>query len=247
MDNNKQKWLFFSLIFLLGSITILTVGINNHSQIRIDYDSALLKTSATFNDIEIDALATTNTSNTGNWTWAKSIGLCTGSGTSGSPYIIANHIFEYSSGTGNCLTISNSRVYFRIIDCTIRNSAPLHVGLLIDNSTNGDISDCIMYNTLDGIVMLGVNDTQIRDSHIYDNDEMGIVLVNSFHNTITNNNVSTNIASGIVLVTSMHNTISNNTHGFNHDGSHTFGTKNKPTVLLRTKGILLHRGISGSS
>ncbi|MFW9941654.1 MAG: hypothetical protein ACFFFT_11485, partial [Candidatus Thorarchaeota archaeon] len=88
MYKKNQKSAIFSLILLLGSITAIILDTNfmvlsNDFQPLSDNDKTLLKTSATFTDIEIDALDTTNTSYSGNWTWAKSIGLCTGSGTSG--------------------------------------------------------------------------------------------------------------------------------------------------------------------
>ena len=209
MYSNKQKLIFFSLIFLLGSVTILTISINFHTQLLSEHDSTQLKTSATFTDIEIDALDTTNTSNSGNWTWAKSIGLCTGSGTPGSPYVIANHVFEYSSGPGDCLRIRNSRVYFRIRDCTFRNSDITDTGLYIYNTTNGEVTDCDSYDNLRGFELVNVNDTELEGNHIY-STSTGMYLSNSRFNTITNNNVSANTAVGIFLTTSMHNTITNN-------------------------------------
>ncbi|GAF78290.1 unnamed protein product, partial [marine sediment metagenome] len=214
MYKKNQKFAIFSAIFLLCSLTALTVGTNFHASSDVfqplsDYDKTLLKTSATFTDIEIDALDTTNTTYSGNWTWAKATGLCTGSGTSSSPYVIANHIFEYSSGSGDCLRIRNSRVHFRIRDCTFRNSDTFDFGLYIYNTTNGEVTDCVAYDNFRGFELVNVNDTELEGNHIY-STITGIYLSNSRFNTISNNNVSANTAQGIYLTTSMTNTISNN-------------------------------------
>ena len=212
MENKKnQKFAIFSTIFLLCLITAITVGNNFHNSNEplSDYSRTLLKTSATFNDIEIDALDTTNTSTSGNWTWAITNGICSGSGTLGSPYVIANHIFEYSVGSGDCLTILNSRNYFIIRECTFRNSGATQAGLLLSNTTNGEVTDCFSYNNYRGIELVSVNNTELNGNHIY-NTSTGIFSSVSHFNTISNNNVSANTAMGIYLIQSNFNTISNN-------------------------------------
>ena len=152
MYKKNQKFAIFSAIFLLCSITAITVGtdFHNSNEPLIEYDKVSLKTSGTFSDIQINALDATNTSTSGNWTWAKATGICTGSGTSNNPYVIDDHIFDNLGAFDDCLRILNSRDYFIIRDCTFRNSDSNDAGLYIYNTTNGEVTDCIAYNNFRG-------------------------------------------------------------------------------------------------
>ncbi|MFX1437896.1 MAG: hypothetical protein ACFFAA_11975, partial [Promethearchaeota archaeon] len=119
LKRNKHKFAFFIAIFLTSSIMVFTASANFYGSSDIvdvnnDYDTESLRTAAIFGDITIDALLTTNTSTNGNWAWAKSIGLCTGFGTPGSPYRIQGHTFDNALAADDCLRILNSRDYFII-------------------------------------------------------------------------------------------------------------------------------------
>ncbi|MFX1551759.1 MAG: hypothetical protein ACFFB9_15520, partial [Promethearchaeota archaeon] len=156
MINQKtQKYAILFTIFFAGSILGLSINsnlqvLNSNIEFENEYETDTLKIATSFGDIVIDVLLTTNTSTSGNWTWAKNVGICTGFGTPGSPYRIQGHIFEYSSGTGDCLRILNSRDYFVIIDSTFRNSAGSGTGLFLSNTTNGRILNSFAYNNYIG-------------------------------------------------------------------------------------------------
>lgn len=64
------------------TFSILTLALSTNFAINTDNfelrnDNDTLKISAIYMYIEIDALATTNTTSSGNWTWAKDSGYCT--------------------------------------------------------------------------------------------------------------------------------------------------------------------------
>ncbi|MFX0020690.1 MAG: right-handed parallel beta-helix repeat-containing protein [Candidatus Hermodarchaeota archaeon] len=215
MYNRKnQKNTTLLTIILICSILGFSVGFNlqlltGTVKSEDNFDILLPKMAATFVNIEIDALATTNTTNSGNWTWAKDIGICTGLGTPSSPYLIQDHIFDNGAMFDDCLRILNSREYFVIRTCTFRNSDSLEAGLYLNNITNGDVINCNAYNCLRGIELSFVNDTELSGNHMYQNNE-GLRLSNSHHNIISNNNASDNSNHGIFLTQSTFNTISNN-------------------------------------
>ncbi|MBA7554462.1 hypothetical protein ES705_47083 [subsurface metagenome] len=94
-----------------------------------------LKISATYNrPIEIDDADPTK-----NWATAKALGICTGSGTSGDPYIISNVLFNTTSGSV-CLSISNSIKHFRVLNCEFIISG-FSAGITLDNTEYGLIED----------------------------------------------------------------------------------------------------------
>lgn len=96
-----------------------------------------------------------------NWTWAKSQGYCTGSGTIGDPYIIQNDIFNI--GFGWCLFILNSRKYFRVINCTFRITSG--EGIFLFNTTNGFIERNDFYNMDFGVDIANCSYIDVLDNN----------------------------------------------------------------------------------
>ncbi len=166
-----------------------------------------LSISATYNDIIIDDLP----GSTRDWEWAENQPWLTyGSGKKNDPYFIENHIFEYSTGAGYCLTISNSRKYFIIRKCIFRNSDTLDVGLYLMDTTNGQILNCEIYNNNIGLLLETCQNILIQNSSITNNNYYGINLDDSTLNLITENNISQNTLRGISMVQSNDNNISKN-------------------------------------
>jgi len=56
-----------------------------------------------------------------NWSVAKGAGKCTGNGTYSEPYVIEDYVIDVG-GSGSCIWIENSDVYFIIENCTLYNS-----------------------------------------------------------------------------------------------------------------------------
>lgn len=206
LTKKTRKYAILFATFLTCSIIALTIGTNFYAEnetfgSKNDFDTTSLKTSDLYVDIEINALAHTHTTTSGNWTWAETQEWCTGSGTIGNPYVIANHIFEYSTGLGDCLRILNSRVHFIIRDCTFRNSDTGDSGLYIYNTTNGEVKDCFVHNNDDyGIHLLGGSqyNTISKNTVIYNGDE-GIRIDSSNNNDIIQNKLNHNGGEGIYL------------------------------------------------
>jgi len=55
------------------------------------------------------------------WGNAKTAGICTGNGTYSEPYIIEDLVID-GGGSGSCISIENSDVYFKIDNCSVYNS-----------------------------------------------------------------------------------------------------------------------------
>ncbi|MCK4286181.1 MAG: right-handed parallel beta-helix repeat-containing protein, partial [Candidatus Lokiarchaeota archaeon] len=198
-----------------------------------------LKLSATYNStIEID-----ETNPAQDWATAKGAGICTGTGTSGDPYIISGDLFNTTSGS-ECLSISNSRKHFRVLNCEFIITG-FSVGIYLSNTTNGLIEgnqlprnifvnvlvdNCSQITLRDnncsasgiGIVASDSDNINLYDNTVNDNLASGIVLDNCDNIIIEGNDAIENADDGIILndcdfVTIDTNTIINNTIGINHE------------------------------
>lgn len=114
---------------------------------------------------------------TGNQGWInfKSLGNCTGQGTATDPYIIKDLEIN-AGGSGSCITIISSTVYFIIQNCTLTNSEyGNYCGIELNNVTNGKL----------------VNNTCSY------NDGFGIRVIKSSYNNITGNTANHNTFNGL--------------------------------------------------
>ncbi|MHA1112305.1 MAG: right-handed parallel beta-helix repeat-containing protein [Promethearchaeota archaeon] len=118
-----------------------------------------------YQGIEIDALLTVNTTNTGNWTWAVDQPWC--SNDTG-VYTIEDMIINNTAGTprGSGIFINNSHdVDFRIENCTITNVNAIisyGAGIDLENSSRG----VIINNTVSNTNPIGCG-IQLRDYNCY--------------------------------------------------------------------------------
>ena len=80
-----------------------------------------------------------------NWSATKTAGICTGSGTKTDPYIIEDLEID-GGGSGSCILIENSNVYFKIENCMDYNSgnAWADAGIRLYNVDNGKLIDDII-------------------------------------------------------------------------------------------------------
>ncbi len=180
-----------------------------------------LKASGSYSDIYINGLP----GYPNNWTWAVTQPWCTGSGTSIDPYIIDGHSFNFSSSSGPCLTIVNSRRHFIIRNCIFTDSHPAFFGLHIQNTTNGLISNNQFFNNGIGVYLYNCSKNTVSGNTVYENFNYGIYLDSSNSNEISGNTVYNHSKSNIYLLSSNHTTLSSNTiydskeHGIILDGS----------------------------
>jgi len=123
-----------------------------------------------------------------NWTAAKSAGICTGEGTYSNPYAIEDLVID-GGGSGSCILIENSDVFFKLENCTAYNSGSMgqDAGIKLDNTNN---SQLIKNNCSSNYI--------------------GIRLSYSYNSTISGNTATYSIDSGIFLYFSDNNIIANN-------------------------------------
>ena len=73
------------------------------------------------------------------WDAFKTAGNCTGNGTYSEPYVIEDLEID-GGGSGSCILIENSDVYFRIENCTVYNSGgDPDAGILISHVNNSQL------------------------------------------------------------------------------------------------------------
>ena len=187
-SNAKSKILILIAVGILIALSsmiivnlILITGYHNKDSEYSDevyFDNKNLKNSAVSEKIHID----------NNWTAVKSAGICTGNGLYSDPYIIEDLVID-AEGSGSCILIENSDVYFRIENCTLYKSG------------SGWIDA--------GIRLVYVNKSRLIDNNCSSN-YVGIQLCNSTANTISGNTANDNHY-GIDLRDSNNNIISGNT------------------------------------
>jgi len=139
----------------------------------------------------------------GNSDFNPSNGVTSGDGTYGNPYIIEDYTIDVD-GPLNCIFINNTNAYFKIQNCTLRNSGttPEHTTVKLNNVTNGLIFDNDI--SLAPIRLSYSHNITILDNRILDCKE--IYFFYSNNNELRNNYIQ-NSTNGIILNKSNNNTI----------------------------------------
>jgi len=260
----KTKNLVFLLV--IGFVFPLIINLNFNFNQNNKHNFNKPKTSAIYTDILINGSATGPGAH--NWTWAITQPWCTGgNGTQENPYIIEDSIF-LPSGSSDCLTITNSRQYFVVENCTFKDT-PINgfTGLRLNNVTNAYIIDNQVYNNSHGIHCLNVNNSQLIDNNSSNNKFNGIFLDDCYYNTISGNTANDN-NDGIYISTSCdnnfiegntangndygiyldnecdNNTISGNTANDNNDGIYLDNECNNNTISGNTANNNNYEGIT---
>ena len=159
--------------------------------------------------------------NNSGWVAFKNAGNCTGQGTYSDPYVIEELEID-GGGTGNCIWIENSNVFFRIENCILYNcgdpngdlNGVPNAGIRLSYVNNSQLikNDCSS-NFLGIGLSYGCNNNTISENLI-DNEGIasyaGIGLWYSDNNSISGNRVY-NSAYGITLLHSNNNSIRENT------------------------------------
>ncbi|MFX1456727.1 MAG: nitrous oxide reductase family maturation protein NosD [Promethearchaeota archaeon] len=151
-----------------------------------------------------------------NWTTVKDMGICTGSGTEPNPYVIKNLIID-GKGSGPCIHIRNSIVYFKVENCRLSNSGTGYSGILLVDVNNSQLINNDCNNNGIGITAARSEFNTFSGNNIYNNIEYGIHLTDSDNNVISENIVNGNEV-GIYLGQSNFNVILSNTGNDNSHG-----------------------------
>ncbi len=206
----------FAICTLLMSLFIFplyfsTSSVTNHKSEEYSIKNGLQVSTIYNTPIQIDDLPGSLT----NWTWAKDQGYCTGSGTSGSPYIIKNHIFNTSTFPNSPLWIQHTQKHFVIENCFFIGHSSF-AGMYLLNVTNGKIRSNSMGFPTGALIYMRNSSYNIISNNIASNGALyGILLYGTIgptrYNTISNNIVSNNSDTGIEVRTGCEsNTFSEN-------------------------------------
>lgn len=138
------------------------------------------------------------------WVALKAAGNCTGKGTYSDPYVIEDFVID-GGGSGSCILIENSDVYFKIENCTVYNGGgdvphPLFSPNPISHAGDAGIH---LYNVTHALLFNNTcNDSDLTlQPRFY-----GILLLNSYNNTIKRNLVTQSQFIGIGgIIVSMSN------------------------------------------
>jgi len=216
--NSSRKVIYFITMGFILTLSILTnnsylisTNDNNEQNNNVDFniENNILKASKISESIHID----------NNWSAAVAAGICTGSGTLINPYIIEDLVID-GGGSGNCILIENSTVFFIIQNCTLYNAgvsrwdAEIHLSyvnnsLLVNNNCS--------YGNQEGIVLYYSHHNKVVGNIVNINNFLGILLIDSNYNIIENNECNNN-HHGISLANSDNNSIRENTINYNSDG-----------------------------
>ncbi len=172
---NSINYLILFILFCNFTIIFLFFEFNNYTRISEIEEK----------DPQIKLNGITPINITGNNDFTPSNGVSSGDGSYETPYIIEDLIIEVD-GPQNCIFINNTDVFFKIQNCTLKNSG-----------IAGDKTAIRFNNVSYGLIL---NNT-INLARIF--------LIDSHNNLISGNNFTNN--SGIFLSLSNNNTISYNT------------------------------------
>ena len=201
--------LLFAFSPIITTSYNLIRGNNNRSfgyRDVIAFDNENLKTSEVSGKIQINF-------NSG-WSSFKSAGKCSGFGTYSEPYVIEDLEID-GGGSGSCILIENSNVYFEIKNCTVNNSGGSpNAGIELSNVYNGKlINNTFSFNQGNGITIKECEDITIGNNTINYNSG-GIWILNpsspSANINILGNDMYNNTGFSIFLYRVDDSLISNN-------------------------------------
>jgi parallel beta-helix repeat protein len=206
--NRKTKTIFLIILgisFLFLPINTTNLNFKNSDFSDISLDKENLKISKVSEPIHIN-----DTNPSMNWSVAKKDGICTGNGTYSEPYVIEDLVID-GGGSGSCILIENSNVYFKIENCTVYNSGETHphAGILLNYTENGYILENDCHDNYCGIHISSNSNNTIRGNTV-SNNAFGIALAFTSDNDIIDNIANNNNYSGINLFVSDYNNISLN-------------------------------------
>jgi len=121
------------------------------------------------------------------WIWSSTRAWCSGSGTSGDPYIISDLIID-AANDGSCILIGNSSVYFTIENSKLLNSGSgsMDAGIKLDSVDNALLSGNNCSNNQCGISLYLSDNNDIIENTLHEN-YYGVCLNDSDTNTISEN------------------------------------------------------------
>jgi parallel beta-helix repeat protein len=194
-SRRKLKLNLIAFLFIFSPIFSVSLSYLNDTRNNSGYinnftlDKGKLKISDVSEKIHID----------NNWTAAKAAGICTGNGTYSEPYVIEDLEID-GGGSGSCILIENSDVYFKIENCSLYNAGSNYqnAGIRFYNVTKGTLglNNCTYSGS--GIFLSASNNNTIS-GNIANSNDYGILLDENCINNIISANIVNNTSHGIYL------------------------------------------------
>lgn len=202
------KILGFLLVLILINLSFLTIDYEN--DINNDFSNEINK------NLKISGISEKIYINN-NWSDAKAVGICTGSGTYTDPYVIKDLIID-AEGLGSCILIENSKEYFKIENCTVQNSENritynypdiiIEAGIKLRNTTNGIlITNNCSFNRYCGIYLEESNNNTIKENFAYQEGGNRLYLD---HNSSNNNIINNTLYNNRMIISGINNYLSDN-------------------------------------
>jgi len=193
-----------------------------------------------------------------NWSYtASTYDWCSGNGTIVDPYIIENVTIN-GDGSGYCILITYSNVYFKIQNCTVFNSGLYYsnAGIKLENTNNGQlINNTCSNNNNAGINLRKCDNNIVSGNTVNYNYRYGMYLNDCNNNTISGNTASYSGDDGIYFHGGENNIISGNTASYSGDDGISLiiddSTISENTMNYNYRGIYFYlsdnNDISGNS
>ncbi|MFX1461531.1 MAG: NosD domain-containing protein, partial [Promethearchaeota archaeon] len=199
------------ILFALAPRSTINPSLITGNNNVINLDNENLKISAVSGKIHII--------NNSGWIDFRNAGNCTGNGTYSDPYVIEDLVID-GGGSGSCILIENSDVYFKIENCTVYDSGDIwgDAGIKLLGVSNGTLISNNASINYSGIFLKYSNYITISGNIASNNIYHGMVLEDSNYNNISGNIACNNTWDGIRLSLSDNNTISENTISSNNLG-----------------------------
>jgi len=213
-SNLKLILITVGFVFVFSSIISTSLNFNTGASESTGYVS--LKNSAVSERIHIIG-------NSG-WEDFKNDGNCTGNGTYSEPYVIEDLVIN-GGGSGSCILIEDSNVYFTIENCIVYNVYDFEsAAIFLSNVTNGQLINNTCSSNYHAII-LAISDNITIMGTIANNTYAGIFTSWSNNNTISGNILNNNTF-GIYIRYSHYNNMTGNTLNNNSFGIHLDGSNN---------------------
>jgi len=190
--------------------------LSSHNRNEINSENEDLKISAVSGKIHII--------NNSGWLDFRNAGYCTGNGTYSEPYVIEDLIID-GGGSGSCILIENSNVYFKIENCTVFNSGhsgSRDSGIYLKKVSNGKMinNDCSFNKN--GIYTYFSKNNTISTNIAKNNTYHGICVAAQSNETVIDGNtacfnsyIGIHIDGGYTYHNSYNNLIINNNASYN--------------------------------
>ncbi|HUW91250.1 MAG TPA: NosD domain-containing protein [Candidatus Nanopelagicaceae bacterium] len=192
----------FSLSLLIFNNTTLNDRRTNTSSENSNLNNKNLKNSVVSEKIQII--------NNSGWVDFRNSGNCTGEGTYSDPYVIEDLEID-GGGSGSCILIENSSVYFKIENCTLYNTGynSDYAGIRLSNANNSRIIMNNCSSNYNGIYLTYSSNVTISGNTANNSNSSGIKIYYSNNNSILGSSTNYNLI-GIIISYSDYNTISGN-------------------------------------